>query len=310
MGRHTPPLVALRAFEAAARLLSFALAAEELSVTPAAISHQVKRLEEHLGIRLFERQHRNVVLTEPGNALAKKLTAIFIDLDSALDAVPNLRQRRIRISAMPSLAARWLAPRLQAFGEMHPDLQLSMDETDELVTLERDNMDIALRYGAGAYPGVHAELLMEAGVCAVCSPAYLARTVLPLLEPADLRHHTLLHDQTSMKAAGVPNWRTWLDAAGAHGVDWTRGPSFSAIHLALQASLSGHGVALAPEPLVADDMAAGRLVKPFGYVAPNAFAFWLVCQNSMMDDATVQAFRRWVIGEAEATRARIGGRAG
>jgi LysR family glycine cleavage system transcriptional activator len=296
--RQAPPLTALRTFEAAGRRLSFAEAARELFVTPAAVSHQVKGLEAYLGMPLFVRHNRSVVLTEVGAKLAASLHALFADLDEALAQIKEPNGARIRVSALPSLAAKWLVPRLHRFEAAHPTLSARIDTSDHLVNFAYEPIDVALRYGAGTYPGVHVERLMTAEAFPVCSPRLLANDRPPLKKPSDLRRHTLLHDESSDISKGVPNWGSWLKAAGATQVDSRRGPVFGSIHLAIEAALAGHGVAMGIAPLVEQDLQSGRLVRPFEFELPSAFSFWFVCQRKRANEPIIGKFRTWLRHEA------------
>ena len=296
--RHAPPLTALRSFEAAARRLSFAEAAHELFVTPAAVSHQIKRLEAHLGVPLFERHNRSVELTETGAKLAATLHTLFAELSDALTQVTDPSELRIRVSALPSLAAKWLVPRLHRFESRRPTLKVRIDTSDHLVNFAYEPIDIALRYGIGHYAGLHVERLMAANAFPVCSPRLLGNDHPPLKKATDLRRHTLLHDESSDRSKGVPNWTTWLKAAGATHVDSQRGPVFGSIHLAIEAALAGHGVAMGVAPLVEHDLNNGRLVRPFELELPNAFAFWIVCQRKRATDPIIRKFIIWLRDEA------------
>jgi LysR family transcriptional regulator, glycine cleavage system transcriptional activator len=297
--RHAAPLTALRSFEAAARRLSFAAAAHELFVTPAAVSHQVKGLEEYLGTPLFQRHNRSVTLTEAGAKLAATLHGLFTELNEALTQIKKPAGPRIRVSALPSLAAKWLVPRLHRFEAAHPTLKVRIDTSDHLVNFAYEPIDIALRYGAGNYTGLHAERLMAADAFPVCSPRLVGNNDPPLRKPADLRTHTLLHDESSNRSAGVPNWATWLKAAGATKVDSRRGPVFGNIHLAIEAALAGHGLAMGIAPLVEQDLCSGRLVRPFELKLPNAFSFWVVCDRKRATDPVIRKFRNWLFDETK-----------
>ena len=303
MSRHTPPpLIAMRYFEAAARRLSFADAAHELFVTPAAVSHQIKRLEEYLASSLFERHNRSVVLTEVGAQLAAALHVAFSDMSDALAQAKAPREPKIRVSALPSLAAKWLVPRLHRFEAANPALKIRIETSDHLVNFGYEAVDVALRYGAGSYRGVYVERLMSAEAFPVCSPRLFKDGRPPLKKPADLRRHILLHDESSARSAGVPNWAMWLKAAGASKVDSRRGPVFGSIHLAIEAALSGHGVALGIAPLVEHDLRSGRLICPFDRRLPNAFSFWFVCQHKRAGDPVIRKFRSWLRAEAASSR--------
>jgi LysR family glycine cleavage system transcriptional activator len=298
--RHPAPLNALRAFEAAARSLSFQAAAAELFVTPAAVSHQVKRLEEHLGVELFHRGHRAVALSTEGAALAASLGEVFALLHLALDRATAPQAATLRVSTMESFAAKWLAPRLHRFHREFPDIRLHVDTGNGFADFARGGVDVAIRYGPGGYAGVHAEWLMEATVFPVCSPR-LQGGESPLRQPRDLRHATLLHDESARARPGVPDWAAWLAAAGETHADATRGPVFSSIYLAQEAAVAGHGVALGVAPLVQDDLQRGRLVRPFAQALPNAYAFWIVRRDGI-DHRTpaIEAFCQWLHAEAGA----------
>jgi LysR family transcriptional regulator, glycine cleavage system transcriptional activator len=294
--RHPVPLNALRAFEAAARGLSFQAAARQLFVTPAAVSHQVKHLEAYLGVKLFHRSNRAVELTTEGEALAASLGELFGLLDLALDRATASKTAHLRISTLESFAAKWLVPRLHRFHRDCPDIKVRIETGNELSEFVRDGIDVAIRYGPGGYTGVFAEQLMEAPVFPVCAPS--------LPKPTDLLHHTLLHDESAVARTGVPNWPAWLKAAGATQVDVTRGPIFASIYLAQEAAIAGHGVALGVGPLVEEDLHLGRLIKPFAHSLANDYAFWIVRRHGADTHPAVDAFCQWLRTEALST-ARI-----
>lgn len=297
--RRPVPLNALRAFEAAARHSSFNLAAGELFVTPAAISHQVKHLEAHLGVRLFHRGHRSIELTPQGQELAATLGDLFGRLDTALDRAMSGAIAELRISSIESFAAKWLAPRLHRFYRAWPGLRVHVETGNQQADFVRDGIDVAIRYGPGGYPGVQAELLMSAEAFPVCSPSLLRDDSPPLRQPRDLRRHTLLHDESSLGRPGVPTWAAWLEAAGAEEAAAGPGPVFASNYLAQEAAVAGHGVALGLAPLVAQDLAQGKLIRPFAASLQNAYGFWMVRRQP--DDAplAVEAFCRWLRDEAE-----------
>ena len=304
MPRRLPPLNALRAFEAAARHLSFTLAAEELNVTPAAISHQVKSLEEHLGVPLFRRMTRALMLTDPGQAALPLLRDGFDKLAAATNEMRRSEASGvIHVSVPPSFGAKWLVPRLDRFRRQHPEIDVRLDATDRLVDFGRDDVDVALRYGKGAYPDLHVDLLFEEESTPICSPALLEKN--PINEPGDLRNHTLLHVKWLVESESAPSWRMWLLAAGVDDIDTSRGPSFSLEIMAVQAAIEGHGVALVSSVLVGDDVAAGRLVKPLelSVAGPISFSHYVVCQEARAEHPKIKAFREWVLGEAAQTRA-------
>ncbi len=305
MPRRLPPLNSLRSFEAAARHLSFKKAAEELHVTPAAVSQQVKALEDYYGVKLFYRLTRALRLTEAAAAAHPALREGFSKLGEAADTLDShLDSGVLTVSVPPSFGAKWLVPRLDSFGAAHPDYELRIDATDTLVDFGAGGVDVGLRYGRGDYDGMHVERLMSEVAFPVCSPA-LADGDPPLRCPEDLAHHTLLHVQWKMEPESAPNWRMWLRAAGVEGVDPDRGPRFSVENLALQAAIEGHGVALVSSALVAGDLKAGRLVRPFAPATTEAtdFSYYLVYPPAGETDPKVQAFGQWIRQEVAAADA-------
>jgi LysR family transcriptional regulator, glycine cleavage system transcriptional activator len=296
MARHLPPLNALRAFEAAARHLSFTKAARELHVTQAAVSHQIKGLEEYLGVPLFHRHRKAVLLTEAGQLCLPGLRDGFDRLAAAVDSIRNLDNANVlTVTTSPSLAAKWLVPRLDQFRKAHPEFEVRIDASTNLVDFERENVDIGIRYGGGSYPGLESELLFEIEVFPVCSPR-LCKGRHPLRSPQDLKWHTLLH--TEWRARGEePDWRMWLLAAGAPDVDWSRGPQFNDVTVAIQAAIEGHGVALGRGALVAADLKASRLVRPFRLSVAGRFRYYLVYPAAALKRPKVAAFRDWLLAE-------------
>jgi LysR family transcriptional regulator, glycine cleavage system transcriptional activator len=296
MARHLPPLNALRAFEAAARHLSFTKAARELHVTQAAVSHQIKGLEEYLGVPLFHRHRKAVLLTEAGQLCLPGLRDGFDRLAAAVDSIRNLDSANVlTVTTPPSFAAKWLVPHLDQFRKAHPDFEVRIDASTNLVDFERENVDVAIRYGSGSYPGLESELLFEIEVFPVCSPR-LCKGRHGLRTPPDLKFHTLLH--TEWRARGEePDWRMWLLAAGAADVDWTRGPQFNDVTVAIQAAIEGQGVALGRGALVAADLKAGRLVRPFKLSVAGRFRYYLVYPAAALKRPKVAAFRDWLLRE-------------
>ncbi len=301
MARRLPPLKALRAFETAGRHLSFTKAAAELNVTPAAISHQVKALEELLEVPLFRRMTRALRLTDAGQAALPTLSQGFDKLTLGVEQMrAHCESGLLTISVSPSFGAMWLVPRLERFRSRHPDIEIRIDGTDRLVDLGRDDADVAVRYGPGGYNGVRLDYLFSQLNTPVCSPDLL-RGEHPLGQPNDLRHHTLLHvDWKDAEAS----WRMWLLAAGLPDIDPTRGPHFTMENMAVQAALDGHGVALIGDILVADDLAAGRLVRPFdpSLSTPLTFSYYLLSTKNSVEQPKVTAFRDWLLEEARASR--------
>lgn len=308
MARDLPPLNGLRAFEAAGRHRSFTRAAEELNVTPAAVSHQVNALEQYLGLRLFRRHPRGLLLTEAGQ---RALPGIGSGFDHLAEAVSGLRaaesEQPLTVSVTPSLATRWLVPRLESFRELHPDIEVRIDAGEQLTDLRREDVDVGLRYGTGHYPGLHVECIGTQRVFPVCSP-WLAEGEHPLREPADLKHHTLIHVDWKRGDMTAPAWRTWLQAAGVADVIRTRtGPRFTHHSMSLQAAVAGHGVALGSTLLVVDDLAAGRLVAPFETALDEQYCYYFVCLPESLPNPRVSAFREWIFGELARYREVVDG---
>jgi len=301
MPRRLPPLNALRAFEAAGRHLSFTKAADELAVTQAAISHQVKGLEETLGVQLFRRFNRRLMLTDAGQRYLPALTEAFERIDGATRRLfADDAGGALRISVANSFAAKWLLPRLPKFLARHPEIDVQVSASDRLTDFGRDDIDMGIRYGRGVYPGLRVDLLMDDKVFPVCSPALLG-AARPLHSPEDLRHHTLLHDD--VRGGEFPDWRKWLAEAGVTGVNPDRGPAYSHSSLVIQAAVEGQGVALARGSLVTLDLEAGRLVQPFGPILPSNFSCYVVAPKATADRPKIKAFRDWLFEETGATPA-------
>ncbi|HKI99792.1 MAG TPA: transcriptional regulator GcvA [bacterium] len=288
-----PSLNALRAFEAAARHLSFKAAGRELHVTPGAVSQQVKALEEELGVSLFRRLTRAIVLTPQGQVLRPKVVQAFQLLSAAVEGLRPAHQPGVlTVSTFPSFAAKWLVPRLGRFAAQQPDVDVRISSTPGLVDFGREAVDVAVRQGQGNWPGLESVLLFNAELFPVASPKLLKEGLHPLREPADLRYHTLLH---SMRES---EWRLWLQAHGVRGVDATRGPRFSDDALALEAAIEGQGVAISRDILVAGDLAAGVLVRPFPQAMPDLFGCYLVVPAERVNEPHIAAFRDWIVDEA------------
>jgi LysR family transcriptional regulator, glycine cleavage system transcriptional activator len=298
--RRLTHLNALRAFEAAARHASFAKAADELSVTPAAISQQIATLEAYLGVQLFRRIARGVHLTAAAQQMLPPLREGFDLLATAFARVQaGVARKYVVVSLTPSVATKWLMPRLERFIAAHPGIDVRLDTTTRLVDFAQEQVDVALRYGAGRWATLASSLLMKEMVFPVCSPRLLTARR-PLRKPQDLAHHTLIHDASMPARASFPHWSSWLKAAGVQGIDGERGLQLDASMLAIQAAIDGQGVALGRSVLVADDVASGSLVAPFDLVFPLRFGYYIVHPRRPAPSAPVQAFVRWVRAEAAA----------
>jgi LysR family glycine cleavage system transcriptional activator len=294
MARRLPPLNALRAFEASARHLSFTKAADELRVTQAAVSHQIKFLEETLGIQLFRRYNRRLELTRAGQGYLPPLRDAFDMMALATRRLrPDSESGQLKVSTLQSFATKWLVPRLARFQERHPDIDPMISTSQRLVDLEAEEVDVAIRVGRGVYPGLHSVPLMNDLAFPVCSPRLLDGPK-PLRQPADLTHHVLLHDFSVSRDGDAPDWRNWLKGAQVTGVDAEKGPSYNDTALALQAATAGQGIALARRSLVLDDLKAGILVCPFGPEMPTRFSWFFVCAPSSAEHLKVREFLRWL----------------
>ncbi len=304
MLRHIPGLQSLKAFDASARHLNFTRAAAELNVTPAAVSHQIKELEEAIGVPLFQRTSRHMQLTRQGQVLKP---AIADALEGITRALQKLRQvenpTQVRVTVSPSLAAKWLVPRLDRFLESVPGADVRIDVSSEPLDFDREDIDVAIRFGDGNYPGLVVEKLFHDTLFPVCSPELL-KGGKKLREPKDLLQFTLIHLDWEAQGAVWPNWRMWMLAAGVKDFNDTRGLHFSQTSLALQAAIDGNGVALGDSTLVGDDLASGRLVKPFelSLRSPAQFAYHLITRRDTAERPMTKAFRNWIIAEAAASQ--------
>jgi LysR family glycine cleavage system transcriptional activator len=296
--RRLPPLNALRAFEAAARHMSFNRAAAELCVTPGAVSQQIQNLEEYLGVTLFRRTSRGLLLTDAAQVVLSPLGEAFEKLHEAAGLLTAaIDGRRVTVSVAPSFAAKWLVPRLGRFSTEHPDVEVWVSADMHLIDFSSGEIDVAIRYGAGHYPGLEIVRLMRETVVPVVSPALLAETPLHALE--DLGRHTLLHDGSPETDDSCPDWNMWLAARGVAGVDASRGPRFNQSSLVIEAAVGGRGVALAKGSLAQADIDAGRLVSPFPDATRLDFAYYLVHPKTKGRLKQVKAFTTWLVAEAE-----------
>jgi LysR family glycine cleavage system transcriptional activator len=296
MSARLPSLNGLRAFEAAARHLSFTQAASELNVTQTAISHQIKRLEQELGVRLFIRQNRALTLTPEASEYLPGVRAAFNDLRLATDRLLRREDGHVlTVSTLASLAAKWLLPRLSAFQEAHHGIDVRITTSTSLVDFQRDNVDAAIRYGRGQWAGLRADWLMADEVFPVCSPALLSGDK-PLKCPEDLKDHVLLHTSN----ANSDDWRLWLTAAGLPA-DLSKQPgiTFDLMFMTIQAAIDGIGVAMGRTSYVQDDIAKGRLVVPFKIALPADAGFYLVSPQGRRDQPKLAAFRAWLVGSAQ-----------
>ena len=292
MARRLPNLNGLKAFEAAARHESFTKAVEELCVTQGAVSHQVKALEAELGLKFFNREPKQLVITEAGRGY---LEVVRDALDRIASGTDRLLQRQssgvLTVSTSPNFASKWLVHRLGRFAEAHPSIDLRVSATLQHVDFTREDIDIAVRHGDGSDLGLDITRLYTEELLPVCSPALL-RGPHPLRQPADLAHHTLLHMDHRQ------DWSKWLDAAGVTNVDLSRGPVFNQASIGIDAAVDGQGVALARTGLAAHDLITGRLVRPFELALPVSYAYWIVCPRATANLPKITTFRDWLLAEA------------
>ena len=301
-----PPLNALRAFEAAARRLSFTKAAEELNVTPGAISQQIRQLEDYAGTPLFKRTGRSVLLTDAAQACLPLVREAFEQIGEAGRVMrAPARRGRVMVACAPSFAAKWLAPKLDGFHQSHPGIEAWVSADMQLTDFNTADADIAIRYGHGRYDGLKVEKLLDETVLPVCSPALLEGPD-AIRRPEDLSKHTLIHDESPENDPSCPDWGSWLTARNVSGVDASRGPRFNQAVLVIEAAASGRGVALAKRAIAQAEMDAGRLVAPFADGStPIDFSYWIVWPKGRHLSPDVRAFISWV--KAEAARGEVVG---
>ncbi|GGZ13375.1 MULTISPECIES: transcriptional regulator GcvA [Shewanella] len=300
MSKRLPPLNAVKAFEAAARHLSFTRAAEELFVTQAAVSHQIKALEDFLGLKLFRRKNRSLLLTEEGQSYFLEIKDIFGQLADATDRLlARSAIGSLTVSMPPSFAIQWLVPRLAKFSEKNPDIDVRIKAVDSSTDSLSDDVDVAIYYGQGNWPGLRADKLRNEVLIPVCSPLLL-KGPKPLEKPADLKFHTLLHDMSRH------DWQAWFRQCGVTDINVNQGPIFSHSSLVLQAAAHGQGVALGYSVLARPDILAGRLVCPFQEVLVSKDAYYLVCQQKHAELGKIVAFREWMLDMfAEESRSEL-----
>jgi len=292
MSRRLPPLNALKSFEAAARHESFTRAAEELCVTQGAVSHQVKALEAELGLKLFNREPQCLVITEAGR---EYLNVVRDALDRIAAGTDRMLQRQsagvLTVSTSPNFASKWLVHRLGRFAEDHPTIDLRVSAALNHVDFAREDVDVAVRHGEGAADGLDCNRLYTEELFPVCSPDLL-RGPHPLKTPADMVHHPMLHlDHRD-------DWTRWLDLADVTRTDVSRGLVLNQASMIIDAAVDGQGVALSRTGLVARDLIAGRLVRPFKLALPVSYAYWIVCPKATANLPKIVTFRDWLLREA------------
>ena len=307
MTRRLPSLNGLRAFEAAARNLSFTRAAVELNVTQAAVSHQVKGLEERLGVQLFRRVNRGLLLTDGGQEYLRVIRESFDRIAEATDRlVASEASRGLRVSAPVSFGAKWLVPRLYRFQERHPDVEVWISTGDSIIDFSRDPFDVALRYTGDISPELHSTKLFVDHFLPVCSPKLLASGP-PIRTPADLKTRFLLFDEITalglQSEGGRQLWRLWFEEAGVPGFVPKRGMGFNHSNLQVQMAVEGHGIALVRYSLASDDLKSGRLVQLFDIKLDDIWSYFVVSAPAAANRPNVVAFRDWLMEEAQRTMA-------
>ena len=299
MARRLPALNGLKAFEAAARHESFTRAAEELCVTQGAVSHQVKALEAELGLKLFHREARRLVITETGRDY---LEIVRDALDRIALGTERLQQRQasgiLTVSTSPNFAAKWLVHRLGRFAQTHPEIDLRVSATLQHIDFAREDVDIAVRHGDGNWSGLHAVQLYTEELLAVCSPAF-AEASGGLKDPADLSGLSLLHLDNRQ------DWSKWFEAAGVIDADLSHGPVLNQASIILDAAVDGQGVALARTGLAAHDLINGRLVRPFEMTLPVSYAYWIVCPKATANLPKIETFRNWLLEESKVEQQKL-----
>ena len=302
--RRLPPLNALRAFEASARHMNFSRAADELAVTPGAVSQQIQNLEDYVGAALFRRTPKGLLLTDAAQTALPALRDAFDKLAEASSLLTaGVDGRRVTVSVAPSFAAKWLMPRLGRFEAAHPEMDVWLQAGMELVDFASGEIDVAIRYGSGRYPGLEVRRLMRETVIPVAAPELLAEK--PLETPDDLHRHVLLHDGSPEGDDSCPDWPMWLTARGLANVDGARGPRYNQSSLVLEAAQAGRGVALAKRALAQADIDAGRLVAPLPITTEVDFAYYVVHPKAKGRLAPVRAFTAWIAAEAQAHEAQL-----
>lgn len=298
MSKRLPPLNALRVFDAAARHLSFTRAADELFVTQAAVSHQIKSLEDFLGLKLFRRRNRSLLLTEEGQSYFQDIKEIFSQLTEATRKLQSRSAKgALTVSLLPSFAIQWLVPRLSSFNSAYPGIDVRIQAVDREVDKLADDVDVAIFYGRGNWPGLRVEKLYAEYLLPVCSPLLLTGDK-PIKIPEDLATHTLLHD------ASRRDWQTYTRQLGLN-LNVQQGPIFSHSAMVLQAAIHGQGVALANNVMAQSEIEAGRLACPFNDVLVSKNAFYLVCHDSQAELGKIAAFRQWILAKAAAEQEKF-----
>lgn len=302
MKRSLLPLNALRAFDAAARHMSFKLAADDLSVTPAAISQQIRSLEDFLGVELFRRTNRSLVLTETAQLSLAPLKEAFERMEESVDILTDAKSSTVlKISVSPSFASKWLVPRLANFYERRPDAIVKIEATMDVTDFNSDDTHLAIRYGRGEYAGLYSEEILRETIFPVCAPDAMGKDEC-CKTACEVLQHTLIHDDSFVEDHSAPNWSMWLKAAGVTPPNGVPALHFNNNALAIEAAAAGRGIALARSVIAEEDIKAGRLVKPFGEGVPVDFAHYIVCPEDKLKNERVQDFIDWLREETGSYR--------
>jgi LysR family transcriptional regulator, glycine cleavage system transcriptional activator len=301
MSKRLPPLNALRVFDSAARHLSFTKAAEELFVTQAAVSHQIKTLEEFLGLKLFRRRNRSLLLTEEGQSYYLDIKEIFSSINEATrKLLARSAKGALTVSLSPSFAIQWLVPRLSGFNQAYPGIDVRIQAVDREEDKLADDVDVAIFYGRGNWTGLRTDRLYAEYLIPVCTPSLLTGEK-PLKTPSDLIYHTLLHD-TSRR-----DWQAYVRQLEIQNqINVQQGPIFSHSSMVIQAAVHGQGVALVNNVMARSEIESGRLVRPFPDVLVSKNAFYLVCQDSQAELGKIAAFRQWILSQAANEQEKLG----
>lgn len=301
MSKRLPPLNALRVFDSAARHLSFTKAAEELFVTQAAVSHQIKTLEEFLGLKLFRRRNRSLLLTEEGQSYYLDIKEIFSSINEATrKLLARSAKGALTVSLSPSFAIQWLVPRLSGFNQAYPGIDVRIQAVDREEDKLADDVDVAIFYGRGNWTGLRTDRLYAEYLIPVCAPSLLTGEK-PLKTPSDLIYHTLLHD-TSRR-----DWQAYVRQLEIQNqINVQQGPIFSHSSMVIQAAVHGQGVALVNNVMARSEIESGRLVRPFPDVLVSKNAFYLVCQDSQAELGKIAAFRQWILSQAVNEQEKLG----
>jgi len=295
--QNLPSVAVLQTFVTAARTLNFAAAADELFLSPAAVSQQIRSLETQLNVKLFSRSGRTVRLTDAGVKWLPEVRECLDVYERTIGLATNSRNSRLSITAAPSFASRWLMSRLPTFSEREPDINVRLIATPEVLDLWDEDLDLAIRYGPGDYPGLSVTKLMPEYLIPMCSPSLLERG--PKLEvPSDLAKYPLIHDESTSVKGGA--WGLWLRAAGARNVKADSGARFSIADLALQSAADGRGVALGRMNIAGPELESGQLICPFDLTIESPFSYYVVTRPEIREAEQIDLFREWILSESEA----------